>query len=71
MSLSKPDVALSPSWRPAAVGKVPMPSIVTLSPQDEARPKPHGAVFYVEPSGADVFPGRELIKAVLRKLRRA
>ncbi len=71
MSLSKPDIALSPSWRPAALRKASVPQVVTLSPKNGAGAKPHGAVSYTQASGADVFPGRDLIRAVFKKLRRA
>ncbi len=68
-STSKLDTTFSTTWRIAAatsdVSACADHATVASKPS-----KPSGAVFYTEPSGADLFPGKELIKALFRKLRR-
>lgn len=66
-SASKLDTTFSTTWRTAgATNDAPAEGAVTSKPG-----KPSGAMFYTEPSGADLFPGKELVKALFRRLRRA
>ena len=70
-STSKLDAALGVSWRAATAKAVPsIPAGRTTAPVRPATPSSH-AVFYTQQSGADLFPGKDLVKAILRKLRRA
>ena len=66
-STSKLDATLDATWR-AAAGALPA-AVDRMTPAEPARPT--GPVFYTQPSGADLFPGLESVKAFFRKLRRA
>jgi len=37
---------------------------------NDVRAKLTGAVTYTQPNGADVFPSKETVKAIFKKLRR-
>ena len=65
----KPSVDVAPSWR-AAAGQT-TPSESEAMSRDALRRKLIGPVTYTEPSGADLFPSMDSIKAFFRKLRRA
>ena len=67
---SKPDFDSAPSWR-AATAQVSTLTKTSAGSHDPLRRKPSGAITYIQPSGADLFPGKELIKALFKKLRRA
>ena len=69
-STSKLDTAFSTTWRTAAATDDASAFVdhVTVASKPS---KPSGAIFYTEPSGADLFPSMESIKAFFRKLRRA
>ena len=66
----KPGLDFAPSWRAAAV-QTPAPSEPEITSYDALRRKLTGPVTYTEPSGADLFPSMDSIKAFFRKLRRA
>lgn len=69
-STSKLDIAFGPSWRAAAV-KSDTPTVSgRLMPSVNAAKPASNAVFYTQPSGADLFPEVGLIKALLKRLRR-
>ena len=69
-STSKLDTTFSTAWRAAAATNDASTCIDQVAVASKPS-KPSGAIFYTEPSGADLFPGKELIKALFRKLRRA
>lgn len=67
---SKPSFDAAPSWRAATAHAAVLPRAKTAS-LASLRRKPTGAITYIQPSGADLFPGKELVTAFLKKLRRA
>ena len=69
MSLSKSDTALGPSWRAATV-QMPVSSGPEATSYDALRRKLTGPVTYTQPSGADLFPEWQWVKALFIKLRR-
>ena len=66
----KPSVDFAPSWRAATV-RTPVPPEPGAMSRDVLRRKLIGPVTYTEPSGADLLPSMDSIKAFFRKLRRA
>jgi len=66
----KPSVDFAPSWRAATVQAPALSELEAMS-RDALRRKLIGPVTYTQPSGADLFPSMETIKAFFRKLRRA
>ena len=66
----KPGVDFAPSWRAATV-QMPGSPEPDVTSYDALRRKLTGPVTYTEPSGADLFPSMDSIKAFFRKLRRA
>lgn len=70
-STSKLDIAFGPSWRAAAV-KSETPTVAgRLVPSVNVAKLSSNAVFYTQPSGADLFPEVGLVKTLLKRLRRA
>lgn len=66
----KPGVDFAPSWRAATV-QTPVPPTPQVMSYDALRRELTGPVTYTEPSGADLFPSMDSIRAFFRKLRRA
>lgn len=67
---SRPDLDSAPLRRAAAA----QASALMKTPADPDNPlrrKPSGAVTYVQPSGADLFPELGWVKALFNKLRHA
>jgi hypothetical protein len=69
-SASKLDTTFSTSWRTTAATNDASTSVDHVAVASKPG-RPSGAIFYTEPSGADLFPGKELIRALFRKLRRS
>lgn len=69
-STSKLDAAFGTTWRTSvAVNDDSTRVDHTIVASKPSRAS--GAMFYTEPSGADLFPSLDSIKAFFRKLRRA
>lgn len=66
-STPKLGTTLDTTWRVAAGDPLAIADRAALAD----RIKPTGPIFYTQPSGADLFPGVESIKAFFKKLRRA
>lgn len=70
-STSKLDIAFGPSWRAAAVkSETQIVADRLILPVNATKPSSNAA-FYTQSSGADLFPEMGLIKALLKRLRRA
>ena len=69
-SASKLDTALSTTWHTPDATSVASARVNQAAVASKPG-TPSNAMFYTEPSGADLFPSMETVKAFFRKLRRA